>query len=187
LLKLVSTSNPIYQFLFEGVFPTDEARNYLVFNRDEPVRAAAESLLREYFRKAPGYQEMVVALLVVLLTNLARTTYTEPERDTGSYLIDDILAFIANNYREVSRAMIARHFNYSERHLSRLLSASVGKTLPDLVNTHRVDAILRRLEISNTPVSRLALEEGFSSVNYFYTVFSRLRGEAFAEYRRRTA
>jgi AraC-like DNA-binding protein len=79
------------------------------------------------------------------------------------------------------------HRRAAERHLSRLLSAATGKTLPDLINARRIDAVLQRLEYSHLPISQLVLEEGFSSVTYFYTVFRRLRRQPFSSHRQRVA
>jgi AraC-like DNA-binding protein len=181
LLRLVSPKNPLYRFLFEGAVEKAEAANYLLFTHTGSQRDILDTLVAEYYDQNPGYAQVILAQLVLLFAGLARETYQRP--DTGGYLADDILAYISHHYPTVTQSTLAEQFNYSPRHLGRVLKAATGKTFPQLVNAHKIDAVCEKLVTTNAPIGEIVAECGFCSANYFYEVFRRERGVPFATFR----
>jgi AraC-like DNA-binding protein len=184
LLQFVSPKNPLYRFLFEGADLKPDAANYLVFSGIKTQRAILDKLVVEFQNKGPESRQLVMAHVVMLFAELARTTYVEPVAEgPKDYLIADILAFIAHNFRTTTQAQVAEHFYYSPAHLSRVLTAATGKSFPSIVNGHKIDAVLSRLATGD-PMWRLVRDAGFTSTDYFYRAFQRERGISFAEFRR---
>lgn len=182
LRQFVSPKNPLYRFLFRSGSEPDDALNYTLFTGTTPQRTILHSMIATYFDHPPGHAELVMARLATLFAELAQTTYT-PDRDTDDYLPDDLLEFIAHNYRDVTMDALSHQFSYSPRHLSRMLRAHTGKSLRQLVNGHRIDAVLNSLPTAGTSLTELVLNHGFCHINYFYEVFKRERGVSFAEHR----
>lgn len=185
LLPVVSKRNPIREYLAQSVYAPEGAATHLLFRTSDRVRDLVANIIAEYYNGLSDFDDTLLAQVVMLLAELARTPFANSEPE--SPMLVDILAFIGDNFRVATQQSVAEHFNYSPRHLSRLLSANTGKSFPELVNAHKINAICARLDASTaTSMSRLVQDYGFSSANYFYRVFRRERGLSFADFRRDT-
>lgn len=82
--------------------------------------------------------------------------------------------------RKLSRAVGA-----SESHLSMLFSEAFGRSPYQYVLYRRIEVAKERLRYSEIPVTRIALELGFSTSQHFANVFRRTTGIAPSSWRRR--
>ncbi|MDR1386196.1 MAG: AraC family transcriptional regulator [Propionibacteriaceae bacterium] len=185
LCQLISARNPFHRFFFLSKYPGQVQIDHLTFPCGERERAILHRVVAEYFTKEADYQQMLLVQIAALLTELARGWYRlRPAEPTADWVVNDILTYLANNYRTVSQQSLADHFNYSPRHLYRLLRQALGKTFPAIVNAYKIDGVCRRLHESSAPISQIIRQEGFNDINYFYRVFRRERGLPFSQYRR---
>jgi AraC-like DNA-binding protein len=90
-------------------------------------------------------------------------------------------------YQEATygRAELARELGIGEAHLSRLMNIYYGKTIPQILNEHRVADAQRLLKETDAPIQQIFEESGFNSITTFNRVFKDLVGEAPTEYRGR--
>lgn len=83
------------------------------------------------------------------------------------------------------RAELARELNIGEAALSKIVNAHYGKTIPQLLNEHRVRDAQRLLKETGVSVQNIFEESGFNSITTFNRVFKDLAGESPTEYRAR--
>lgn len=83
------------------------------------------------------------------------------------------------------RAELARELNVGEASLSRIVNTHYGKTIPQLLNEHRVRDAQRLLKETDAAVQNVFEESGFNSITTFNRVFKDLAGESPTEYRAR--
>jgi AraC-like DNA-binding protein/mannose-6-phosphate isomerase-like protein (cupin superfamily) len=177
--------NPKLRSLLTNTASSSAKDNHLVFQLDERQEELVHQIIAEYYARDPGAQEMMLGALIMLLTLFARTLQNDATTEVKQVLPADILHFIALHYVDITREVLAGNFGYSPRHMSRILKEASGKTLPELVNQHRIDGVCRRLRKAPGKVTEAVQAEGFTDLNYFYRVFKAQRGMTFSEYRRR--
>lgn len=182
LLQVVSPKNPIREFLAKAVHAPVASASHLEFSSTPSQVGLVESIIADYYDGQADFDDVILGHVLLLFAELAM--HPLAKSDDRDPVTADILTYIAERYLIATQESVARHFNYSSRHLSRLLGATTGKTFPELVNGHKIDSICRRLQTEGTPISQLVREMGYNDINYFYRVFKRVRGMSFGDYRR---
>lgn len=95
-----------------------------------------------------------------------------------------ILRYIQENFRTVTLAETARHFNYSETYLSRLISEYSGSSFSRIVKTSRMRQAVRLLEMTDLSIADVILECGYKDPANFYKIFRKEYGMTPKEYRK---
>ena len=84
---------------------------------------------------------------------------------------------------ELSRGLLAREVYLSEDYVSKLFKATTGMSIPAYIAARRIEKARDYLAHSGLPVSRIALEVGYSNFSYFSKTFRDLTGMTPNEYR----
>ena len=93
-------------------------------------------------------------------------------------LHEQIYAFVVENATsDISISDTAKHFNYSESYVSKLLRAHYGTSFKQLVIDIRLKKALWLLENTDTPCSEIAEELGFCSLQHFSCAFKKKYGK----------
>lgn len=182
LLHFLSAQNTLHEFFFQAIHSPESAASHVLLSTTVKQAAILERIVAEYFDRQPGYQDAILGQFLLFLAEVTRTLEQQPMR--AETRAEEILEYIAANYRTVTQQAVAERFSYSTRQLSRLLDATTGQSFPTLVNNHKIDNICRQLAHSGVPLSRLVRESGYNDPDYFYRAFKRIRGISFADYRR---
>ena len=99
-------------------------------------------------------------------------------------IVINVITFIQNNYKNrITVEDIARYCYCSTSTLSHVFAKNYGMTIGRLIHTVRCDRAKEYLSESGMPVGQIAAECGFSSADYFTSVFKRLTGVTPTEYR----
>jgi AraC-like DNA-binding protein len=83
-----------------------------------------------------------------------------------------------------SRTDLARECNTSETVISRVINEHFGKSLPQLLNEHRIADAKRLLAETDAPVRVVAEQVGFNSLPSFNRVFKEMTGVAPSQFRK---
>jgi AraC-like DNA-binding protein len=88
-------------------------------------------------------------------------------------------------YREsgFNRASFAKKLGVREHLLSRIINMHFNKSFSELANEYRLDEAKQLLVSSQSPVTTIAYDVGFSSITSFNRVFKELTGKSPSEYR----
>jgi len=126
-----------------------------------------------------GAQEM----LAHIETTLARSQRLGSE---SQRLVRKAMAYIHENYAgHLTREELARYVNASDGHLARCFRQETGLTPMTYLNRYRISQAQILLATTRQSVTAIALECGFSEVNYFSRVFHQGTGLAPLAYRRK--
>jgi len=99
--------------------------------------------------------------------------------------LDSLLAeIVADPKGDFTNAALARRLSMSERHVSRLFRDRTGASPAQWVARVRTDHARQRLEQTSAPLSQIADQVGFGSVDTMRQVFARIVQVSPQEYRR---
>ena len=114
---------------------------------------------------------------------------TQDIREGYSEKVSRILKYIKHHYpdADLSNVQIADELGVSERYVRKLFKDELGITITDYLNAYRVEAAKELLGHEEEKVSRIHLKVGFSSSQYFATVFRKIVGMSPREYKRVSA
>lgn len=106
------------------------------------------------------------------------------QRKGYSEKITRVLNLIEQNYMDntLSSQMIADQLKISDGHLRKMFREEMGVTLSDYILQFRIDKARRLLLKESTKISEIYEELGFSSSQYFSTVFKKKTGFSPKEY-----
>jgi AraC-like DNA-binding protein len=102
--------------------------------------------------------------------------------------LTDAMAFIQRHLSEkLTLKEVAQHLYVSERHLSRLLSESLGQSFSAWVRTERIRTAAYLLAYTDKNLITIAEETGFETPSYFHRVFSQTLRMTPGQFRRMIA
>jgi len=163
------------------------------------VESIAAAVLAELSQKHWGWRPSACGLLkylsCILIRRLrsgslvrlrpAESPTVSPDQRTWR-LIRSALDFCDENFRRSPRlADIAAAVGYSPSHLSRLMSAHLGRSLSDYIRDLRIQEGKRLLESSELTVAEIAHSLGYADPSYFSHAFARATGVSPKRYRDR--
>ena len=147
------------------------------------IKAQITQAAAAFADERPLHRERASALLKLCLLELVyinRNVYR-------SELCERILASVHKNYTNptLTNADIARELNYHPYHINRIVKNEVGIPLRSYIILYRLSASKNLLITTQTSISQIAEETGFSSTAYFIKIFKERNGMTPKEYRRR--
>ncbi|MEK8129299.1 helix-turn-helix domain-containing protein [Paenibacillus filicis] len=110
-----------------------------------------------------------------------------PERDVNASRYRFVVQYIRSNYASpLTLEDVADKLNVSSRQLQRILKMyHPGSSFRGIVEDVRLEAVCRRLDESDLPVEKIAIQEGFANGNYLHAVFRKRFGMTPSQYRGR--
>lgn len=189
LLSRLSSDSVISQFLVNAITESTNHENYLIFNNKDSSKANffIKSILCEYFDKGLCSTEVINCYLILLFSELIRTTEYSYHRknsinDSQNNLID-ILKYIEKNYNNCTLKSVANHFNFHPNYLSSFIRKTTGKTYKEIVQTQRMINASNYLRNSTLPIYEIAEKSGYNNLTFFYKKFKDHYGVSPQEYR----
>jgi AraC-like DNA-binding protein len=118
----------------------------------------------------------VVTRLCVLVGATRPEWQTETNVFTPSVMRQIVERIDAHLFMHESLEFLARGFGLSAGHFARKFQQSTGNSLQRFVNRRRIGMSFTSLQELSLPLSRIALDLGFSSQSHFTRLFSGLTG-----------
>lgn len=125
--------------------------------------------------------EMLSLLVMEMLLCLDRSGIFVCEKlqvnDGISTDIADTLSYIAQNYRlPLSLEEVAAQINLSPTYLSKKFRKTTGVTFKEYVNYIRIKQAVQALLTTDDSITKIAVDCGFNSSNYFKDIFRKVNG-----------
>ena len=144
------------------------------------VNNECTSLLREMYDiymsndSVSSMRELALSSRLMYFVSMASRMNSEG----AAALHEQIYAFVVENATtELSISDTAKHFNYSESYVSKLLRAHYGISFKQLVIDIRLKKALWLLENTDTPCTEIALALGFCNLQHFSAAFKKKYGK----------
>lgn len=110
-------------------------------------------------------------------------THSEYESD-----IESILLYIAQNYAQnITLDEMAKTVNLSPTYLSRKLKKATGTTFKEYLNYVRIKRASQALLTTDDSITKIAMDCGFNSSNYFKDLFRKINGISPRAFRKQAA
>lgn len=120
---------------------------------------------------------LVREMLLFLDRNGIFVCETLPVNDGISTDIADTLSYIAQNYRfSLSLEEVAAQINLSPTYLSKKFRKTTGVTFKEYVNYIRIKQAVQALLTTDDSITKIAVDCGFNSSNYFKDIFRKING-----------
>ncbi len=130
-----------------------------------------------------------VALLAGFLFNLCRTASKIPSHSDQGKMnlgIKQAVDYINQNItRTITLSKLASVSGYSLSHFKTLFKEELGVTPHDYITDQKIGTAKKMLETSDKSVTEISFSLGFSSSNYFSSVFRKLVNCSPSEYRKK--
>lgn len=142
----------------------------------------------EFREKQKGYELMVKARLLMLLTLLVRYFRDPDKLDKASKLnlerIEKAASHINQSYMDdISLDLIAGLFNLSPQHFSTVFKKTTGISFTDYVNKVRIDHSIHLLKGTNKKITHIAMECGFNNTTHYNNIFKKFMGKTPSDFR----
>lgn len=123
------------------------------------------------------------SLLSVILEYMAENEEETYEFDSVE-IAGKILRYIQENYRTVTLSDTAKHFNYSEPYLSKMIKDIIGVSFANILQEVKLKEACHLLATTDISMNEISSMIGYKSQVYFSRVFKRKLGVTPFEYRR---
>ena len=139
-------------------------------------------LEREYSRQLPFFRQEMSAILLSILTDLARHTELRTSA-TNRFDAEQIIQYIHSHSGEpLDNRTLAAHFHFHPNYISAEFKRSIGKPLHRYVLETRIRKAVSLMESGNSSVTEIAALTGFSDTNYFTRYFKQIIGTTPGKY-----
>jgi len=102
-----------------------------------------------------------------------------------NHIVESAISFINVNYsNELSLDLIASNCHCNPTYLSRVFKNSTGTNMSEYINRIRVERAKTALQFTDSSITDIGYDTGFSDTAYFSKVFKRITGASPKEYRK---
>ena len=130
---------------------------------------------------------LVMEMLLFLDRSGIFVCETLPVNDEISTDIADTLSYIAQNYQlPLSLEEVADQVNLSPTYLSRKFRKTTGVTFKEYINYIRIKQAVQALLTTDDSITKIAVDCGFNSSNYFKDIFKKINGVSPMAFRRQS-
>jgi AraC-like DNA-binding protein len=157
--------------------------NPIVMLSNDTLNADILEIVETLVKGDPFSDALCSALLKKVLITLLSTqnnTYTPAQE-----LCNNVLCYVKTNAAELKNNQdVARKFGYHPFYLANLFKSETGKTLSEAILEEKLQLACRWLLTTTRSIEEISSNTGFSSRNYFCTVFKRFYGVSPLQYRK---
>lgn len=133
-----------------------------------------------------GYQEILLFLSQMLITYTKESAASKFPPNTSS-LVHKIIETIKNHiYEPLSSTDIALELHMDLSYICRHFKQQTGDTISAYIHKIKIEESKRLLRTTDLPLVQIAMMLGFSSQNYFQTIFKKVTGITPKIYRNET-
>jgi AraC-like DNA-binding protein len=149
-------------------------------NRDsQHIAGIFDAMYAEYSIKDLDYQLVLENYLHILFYKLIRM-YIHDDREVKTKheeIITNAIDYIKANYTSnVDIGFISRHYNISQKYLSKLFKKYLSMTVIQYIQKLRIEKALHLLQTTDNCISDIAYDVGYNDIGFFYDLFKRYTG-----------
>jgi len=192
LHQVFATKNPVSVFYQLTEVPELRAPYLLCrTGNDSEVRDVLNMIYdykAEQVRESSGERigELMIEQLLIMLLERHMEDFSDLwKTNVRGQEIQDVLDYVNEHAGELTLPELARHFNYSDAHMSRFIKRNTGLSFSDLQRNIRLDIALKLLHDTDLPISNIIAEVGYAGKAHFYRIFHDRFGATPAEMRER--
>lgn len=168
--------------------PGEESCLFFKKNQDPALSELVLKMRREYLSQEQYYASLLNAFLVEFFITLLRDREQEillPHAASQKQEVHllQIMQYIEQSFTTITLKKLSAAFNYSERHMIRILKEYTGETFSSLVRSARLNRACELLRNSDMQIQQIIQEVGYANLTHFYHSFRSKYHMTPAEYR----
>jgi AraC family transcriptional regulator, transcriptional activator of pobA len=152
-----------------------------------------KKIIDEYEQQSNGFQVVIRSLLQLIIVQYSRYYPIISEAFQSSGYDEDIdakfkqlFSYIEEHYDDkITLDDVANIVNLSTYHFCRTFKKITGKTFIEYLNLYRINVAETKLLETNDPVTQIAYDVGFGSINYFSQMFKQYKLVSPSQYRKK--
>lgn len=170
---------PIEKVIFSDATCFNE---YHILKDCHTLRSKLLRLEDEYAKKLPFYRNETSAILISILTYIARRSEERPPKE-GRFDIDAVLTYINDHFSEpLDNVTLAKIFHFHPNYISAEFKRCTGKPLHQYILEARILNAVSLIESGHHDISQISTLTGFYDANYFSRYFKRVIGTSPGKY-----
>lgn len=156
--------------------------------QDRIIRHTIPPMFRALHDQCPGYELITLGCLFQFLGEAFKHgayQATDPAQDDGRKVLQlkQVFELIESEYASpLTLADMAASVHMSPKYFCRFFKATTHRTPVDYLNYYRIEAACNEIAATDRNLTAIALEAGFSSLNYFIRQFKRYKGVTPGQY-----
>ncbi|ANE45403.1 hypothetical protein SY83_02650 [Paenibacillus swuensis] len=172
---------------------TKEWKGRHSFHRHSRIQTRFEDICREIVAQQAGYLSVIDGILREIYIKLYRKVNDNPSKqipaswnksERNRQVLSEIERYVeAHISNSITVELVAQHFFYHPKYLSRLYKEEKGETLAELISSIRLRKAKLLLADTIIPIEQMADLLGLSSIQYVYKWFKKEMGITPLEYR----
>lgn len=165
----------------------EKGHTYFTLKTTERLHSCVERICEEESnekdRLLGALTELYVCELGLLLSRTMNDSYKKTFELKNPLVIKAVLYINTHIQEKLTVQEVAKACGVSPEYLSALLKRHLNLTAKDCINIDKVDHAMSTLMSTDLSITEVAKRFGFSSTQYFSTVFKRYAGVTPSEYR----
>ncbi len=175
---ILKDTNAISAFFNKTLYTKNQNAYLLIDSKKDPyIQNHVLSMLLEYREKKKYYEQILNGSITILFSKLLQrfedTIYVSGDTRQAGNEFTDMLAYIDQNYQQITLHEVASHFHFSDAYCSRLIKKYTGKSFTELKQNIRFRMALFFLENTNKPIAEISSDIGFQNVEHFNRLFKK--------------
>lgn len=171
-LNVLSADQRLFQF-----FLTPQVNEYsneyihVRFKDSFSVRRLLELMVVEYANKQENTQEIVKALTLALLMQVARQYRLSMPKNNIDSLTDEMIHYMLEHLDSVTLQDLSKQFSYHPNYISQYIHKHLGKSFSEILLEQRMERAAALLKGTSLSVEEIAVMLGYSHSSNFYKAF----------------
>ena len=155
---------------------------------DSALKELSQNIAGEFYEnvkyRGPMMDTLISHFFIRLLRNHEKDVLLAPDGNSPN---DEnlvlMLQYIQSNYARLTLTELARFFGYSERHITRIIKSSTGKSFSEITKELRMKKSAELLANPDIPITSVVEMVGYNDLSTFYKAFRSYYGMTPAKYR----
>lgn len=178
----------LLSYFFRTILYNQTSSNYLLFHTDnsDEIKIIIKNLIMENYKGDMYYNNCSISWANILFSNILRN-YSDAIQFHNYNMDNDfslILQYIQHNYRKLTLKALAKHFHYSEAHLSTLIKKNVGLNFVALISKLKMSDAKDYLMNTNLSIAKISEYVGYNSADHFSRTFKKYYKKSPQQYRK---
>ena len=187
----VLSDRDVLSRFFSRALHNNQTGSYLIVQTgaDDLVRTFLDFLHQEYLNHEDYKNRMMANILqgfflILLRRHNRHILLPNCSSLAGENDVFSILNYIQLHYNDLTLEQLSARFNYSSRHMARLIKESSGMNFGELIRTTKLKRSAKLLENPEIPISEIIQTIGYADLSAFHRAFKQFFGCTPAEYRK---
>ncbi len=187
-INLLSTDTELSTYLSRTLYSTAYRSSFTFHCGDDPlIKSIILSMYGQQLEQKPFFNYMLEGLTLTLFSCLMQNHSQNVEISNFVITSDDrmskIIAYINENYRNVTLSSVAGKFYISEPYLSSIIKKETGSTFSFLLREIKIQKATMLLLTTNLNIDEVCERSGYQDTTQFIKTFKRYHGLSPKRYR----